>query len=1493
MKGLPEAIWFVTIKSFTHAMAERLFSEELDKLNVIEGTYDTIKPNEMVKYPFKSALQFASIVAEALPECTAKTSFLVCMKAWEVLDQQTQLDDTIRAILNGLTRIRDITETMRQVSSSMLATALNWSKEPINEILGLLEEVSLYIFNRYSTNCLVHVPCDETQPNDVYDVEAYLTQLEDLQRAFYASWSPAAASSMDPTYRSATDNEPLELPSQHEQITLDESTRRADSYEIRGQLRPMDPSGYDPDQGCLDGTREAVLNRIVTWSQNHDNGESFLWISGPAGVGKTSVATSLCQRLHNIRALAGSFFCHRDDPDSSNPLRLINNLIHSLAIRVPAYAHEVADIIRSDCSICTSHLSLRYERLVKEPLERLRSLSLPSTLVIIVGSLDECGDQDSREKLLHKLYNMSQLVPWLKVIISARPVGDIQDYFQSHCSHEPTIHLESYDASDDIRTYIESQLRQRAQKEGWPHDSIDRLCTMAEGVFLWAALATKYIKKSIFPALPRLRKVLNNQKSPVTDHFDAVYTRALKAAVDDNEDEIRDAHLRCISAILAVSERESLSIPDFQHLLLVAGQIDQLTLEQTVKNLAPLLFTTDRGRVRFHHASFKDYITNSSRSGEFYIPLDSYEVEPTTSCLRIMQHDLRFNICRLETSHLLNSEVPDLKLRIQSNIGPALRYACIHWIDHFLSSPNQTLVDAITEFLKGPQLMYWTEVLSLLGRLDVAISGLSKLALLEPTPNNWSLIASWAKDAHRFILSFYDAIAASTPHLYISALAFAPSKSPTAERMRPHFPNTVTIAKGPGSVWHPCVKSILHSQPIQSLSVSPDGLRVVVGYPDGSLAIWDLQSSTCLNESLVGHRGPVTCVVYSTNGNLVASGSYDTTIRIWDVAGRLQTSHALAGHSGQVHAVAFSPNAAIIASGSSDKTIRLWDTSTMHPVHGSYVGHSSRVSSVAFSSNGNKLVSGSWDKTIRVWSVDLASRRLSEHPLVITGHSDAVTCVALSPDGSKIASGSTDRTIHIWSSQTGEKTESCTSPAKHSDSVTSIAFSTNGSHIVSTSLDGAIRLHDATTLEPLDRRFGHSNSVNGISFSRDGVYVVSGSVDMTIRVWEVNQLLKPITAPTIIGHSAHVSSVAISNDGTRIISGSYDNTIRMWDAQTGNQIGDPFIGHFNGWTSVAISPDGTRIVSGSYNKNLELWDTTTHANIHSYRHGSQVHCAVFSPDGSVIAFGSDDPNVYLWDSTSWKIAGNTLQGHSGSVYSVAFSPDGDLLASASGDRTLILWDTKTHSRLGNPFSGHTGIIRSVAFSPCGTQLVSGSLDQTVRLWDIRMGNLIRELKGHSNYVMSVAFSPDGSSIASGSHDKTVLLWDVKTGQPIQQPFDGHSDAVYCVAFSHDGSYVISGSVDKTIRVWGLGLPSSVAEQSNGPPGTYRWPTSPYELVSHPHHPGWVTHDQQSLVLWLPPYYQQPEDFQNTPYPRAFLDYSKFVHGTAWAAVAFNANHAAG
>ncbi|CAE6423798.1 unnamed protein product [Rhizoctonia solani] len=202
---LPNAVWVITVKSLTPGLANQLFPNELERFNVINGVYDSLQPEATLKYQFKHALHFASVVARALPESTAKVSFLIYMRAWELLDRQAQLDETVQAILRGLTRIQDILGTVNQASSSILATALIQTKEAIHGILELLEDASTYIYNQYTLNNLAHASSKDVEAGDTYDVKAYFACLEGLQNAFYSSWSPTGAS---PDATHAEDNQP-------------------------------------------------------------------------------------------------------------------------------------------------------------------------------------------------------------------------------------------------------------------------------------------------------------------------------------------------------------------------------------------------------------------------------------------------------------------------------------------------------------------------------------------------------------------------------------------------------------------------------------------------------------------------------------------------------------------------------------------------------------------------------------------------------------------------------------------------------------------------------------------------------------------------------------------------------------------------------------------------------------------------------------------------------------------------------------------------------------------------------------------------------------------------------------------------------------------------------------------------------------------------------------------------------------------------------------
>jgi WD40 repeat protein len=72
-----------------------------------------------------------------------------------------------------------------------------------------------------------------------------------------------------------------------------------------------------------------------------------------------------------------------------------------------------------------------------------------------------------------------------------------------------------------------------------------------------------------------------------------------------------------------------------------------------------------------------------------------------------------------------------------------------------------------------------------------------------------------------------------------------------------------------------------------------------------------------------GHTNPVNSVVFSPDGLTLASGSWDKTIMLWNVATG-EVTVTLEGHTDRVTSVGFSPDGMMFTSGSQDKTIKLW-----------------------------------------------------------------------------------------------------------------------------------------------------------------------------------------------------------------------------------------------------------------------------------------------------------------------------------------------------------------------------------------------------------------------------------------------------------------------------------------------------------------------------------------------------------------------------------------
>jgi hypothetical protein len=207
----------------------------------------------------------------------------------------------------------------------------------------------------------------------------------------------------------------------------------------------------------------------------------------------------------------------------------------------------------------------------------------------------------------------------------------------------------------------------------------------------------------------------NTNASPI----DALYKQVMSTAFEGLNGKLVQSRLYVLHTLLCTQERVSTSVAGELH----SGNPDAELVELVVDELRAVLYVKD-DRVFWYHASFPDFIFSQARSGSILLHSDSLPIDMhceeaahharlARSCFRIMKSRLRFNICKLPSSFLLDSEVPDLKDRIQANIDDSLRYSCLHWAQHLAQTSS---CDGRTEILNFLQLkvLFWIEAMNLM-----------------------------------------------------------------------------------------------------------------------------------------------------------------------------------------------------------------------------------------------------------------------------------------------------------------------------------------------------------------------------------------------------------------------------------------------------------------------------------------------------------------------------------------------------------------------------------------------------------------------------------------------------------------------------------------------------------------------------------------------------------------------------------------------------------
>jgi hypothetical protein len=513
-------------------------------------------------------------------------------------------------------------------------------------------------------------------------------------------------------------------------------------------------SRFSPDKGCLMGTRVAFLDFIINWVNNPAS-ERGLVLFGQAGTGKSSIAHETARLLDKMHRLTSSFIFLRREQSERKAYHLFTTLARDLADRYLSFKIALGKVVKDNTAlrVGTRDYHTLFESLILEP---LKDLHIVGPILVVIDALDESGDTTGRIGLHAFLAeNLKRLPSNFRVLITSRPEYAIV----SALARAPSVKIKymtelAAETDKDILTFLREKL---------PSDQfggyVEALAVKAEGLFQWAAVASQVVLDpperfdySEETCIKHLLEPSTNRHGQ--DLLDELYKEVLEGYFKDQEarDLFRSVVGQLITSIEPLTIRSL--IPLRQHasynkrsdaavtgLLHRLGSLLSINVSSSDNNL-PIIPL---------HTSFRDFLTNKDKSGNFYVGVRDAHRELAHSCLNLLLDPLdglKFNICKLETSYLANDDVEDLNIRVEQNIPPALLYACRYWDDHLKHTDFKMDLFRKVETLLKEKFLFWLEALSLTRIIGLAPSAFATLNMWLASSESVSITAGPMRNAN-------------------------------------------------------------------------------------------------------------------------------------------------------------------------------------------------------------------------------------------------------------------------------------------------------------------------------------------------------------------------------------------------------------------------------------------------------------------------------------------------------------------------------------------------------------------------------------------------------------------------------------------------------------------------------------------------------------------------------------------------------------------------
>ncbi|KAF6749702.1 hypothetical protein DFP72DRAFT_535173 [Ephemerocybe angulata] len=304
---------------------------------------------------------------------------------------------------------------------------------------------------------------------------------------------------------------------------------------------------FDPPK-CDEDTRVEVISEIMSWIQSRDDPKRLLYLTGPAGAGKSAIQQTVAEKCSSLGILAASFVFAAADESRNDALPVVATLAYQLALASPILRSAISTAISNDPHIFNRSIKKQMMTLIVNPAQRHRAAFETDALpfAILIDGLDECIKEERQEELLSAIDEclLKGDSPF-RLFIASRPELVIYNALQpAGFLFQSTLRIdlnEDYNPDSDIERYFQRRFWEIVLRStdprittSWPgQDIMTKLIMYASGQFIYAATVIRYLQEPRGSPVDRLETVLSSaptsRLNPLAT-LDALYRQILTKA---------------------------------------------------------------------------------------------------------------------------------------------------------------------------------------------------------------------------------------------------------------------------------------------------------------------------------------------------------------------------------------------------------------------------------------------------------------------------------------------------------------------------------------------------------------------------------------------------------------------------------------------------------------------------------------------------------------------------------------------------------------------------------------------------------------------------------------------------------------------------------------------------------------------------------------------------------------------------------------------------